>query len=398
MSLIVSTRFSKVLFSLSAILLASVALPTLPAKADAEMDALQARLAAAEKENIRLKAERLEQENARLREEASISKARVASGKKSALPNTTAASVQRGKPQSLAADGLLNDALKTIPKDDPRREMTAAAHVIPVSPVSPVVNQWSGVYAGINAGYGTGEVNSWSNGPLYDPHSIVDYRLFSGSTIYNGPVVGGQIGYNYELANKVVLGIEADMAYADINDKAGNSGSQITNIYSNSFDSSNQHYRSGVDWIGTARLRLGYDLGTFMPYVTGGLAYGGVSNNSASNRVYGTDFNASFGRIGWNDASNNSSVQVGWGAGGGAELKVADSWSIRGEYLYTQLGSLSTGSGRSSYAMNGSSSSVSFYPYVGFSQGSIGPFGIHQARVGLNYYTGWGISSVAATR
>ena len=156
--------------------------------------------------------------------------------------------------------------------------------------------------------------------------------------------------------------------------------SPASNIFSNS-----QYARNGIDWLGTARLRIGYDLGKFMPYLTGGFAYGGVSSNSLASQLSNGTYASQSGSI---NAGNNSSVQVGWAAGAGAEIKVADHWSIRGEYLFTQLGSLATISQDTSYSVLGSTFNLSSAG-TGWNQSLIGPFGIHQVRVGLNYHTDW---------
>lgn len=404
-------------FAFISILFSSVALPISPAMADAELDALQARLEKAQKENLKLKTEKLEkenlamkaegleQENARLRAEAgkpvasSVEPVRARKPQSNVARHLVSYGAGEARYEKVRANRAINEAINNIPRNDPRRDLTASAQMVPVSTVSPVVQQWGGLYVGINAGYGTGEVNFWSNGPTF-AGANTQYTTTSGSSIYNGPVVGGQIGYNYEFPNKVILGVEADMDYADINDKVGNGPLNLrtTTVGTTGISSVNQYGRSGIDWIGTARVRLGYDLGNFMPYFTGGLAYGGVSNNGLVNNVFTQDtpfggFGVFSNQNGSATAAGNSSIQVGWAAGVGAELRVADHWSIRGEYLYTSLGSLSAGSGSASFT--GFSCAACIPPQstlvsgAGATQGSIGPFGIHQARVGLNYQTGW---------
>src|SRR6202165_6136023 len=65
------------------------------------------------------------------------------------------------------------------------------------------VNNWSGFYLGGHVGYGGGSFGPATN-PLpeqgvFFPHSIT------------GLIGGYQAGYNRELANNVVLGVEADV-------------------------------------------------------------------------------------------------------------------------------------------------------------------------------------------
>lgn len=123
--------------------------------------------------------------------------------------------------------------------------------------VVPAIN-WTGAYIGINAGGG------W----LQD----------LGST-HKGGLVGGTIGYNFQPGGPWVWGLEADLGY---------------------FSHSDQKY------LGTARGRLGYATGNFLPYITGGLA---VMNDAGSARA-------------------------GWTLGGGVEYALMRNISVKGEYLY----------------------------------------------------------------
>lgn len=399
---------------LLAVLLSSTALFAGPAHADVSLDELKARFAAAEKENLKLKAEKLERENLAMKTEAleqeNAKLKAETSGKSASAPQVSASTTAPVKVQQphvaqvparsddVVARRAVNTALDSIPKDDPRREMTAAAHVVPVSTVSPVVQQWDGIYVGINAGYGQGEVNSWTNGPYvgspFSTNGNPAYTMTSDSSIYSGPVAGGQIGYNHEFSNKVVVGAEADMDYVDINNRYGNNANNTnTTIVGNSIiQTNNQNGRTGINWIGTARLRLGYDLGSFMPYVTGGLAYGGVSTNGFGAGLISQNYGLGSFQNGSAGSSSSSSVQVGWAAGAGGELKVAPNWSIRGEYLYTQLGSLSYGAGATTFtssSCNGCVPPTTLNTGTGWGQTNVGPFGIHQARIGVNYHTDW---------
>jgi outer membrane immunogenic protein len=131
-----------------------------------------------------------------------------------------------------------------------------------------------------------------------------------------------------------------------------------------------------------------------MPYLTGGFAYGGVSNNSLSNMIAGQTTSVIDSQIRTANGGINSSVQTGWAAGTGAELIVAENWSIRGEYLFTQLGSFSSNSnGFSSYSSTYYVSALTSYNSsstgIRWNQSSLGPIGFHQVRVGLNYHTDW---------
>lgn len=167
--------------------------------------------------------------------------------------------------------------------DMPRRQaMPAKAPVY----MAPGYN-WTGFYAGINGGYAWGSSN-WSN-----PAGS------TGSFDINGGVVGGTLGYNWQM-NQLVFGVEGDI------DWSGISGSTLGVETKN-------------NWLGTARGRIGYAFDRVMPYVTGGLAVG--------------DIEANLSGVGSNTVTN-----VGWTLGGGAEFAVAGPWTAKIEYLYVDLG------------------------------------------------------------
>ena len=73
------------------------------------------------------------------------------------------------------------------------------------------------------------------------------------------------------------------------------------------------------NWLGTARGRLGYAADRFMPYVTGGAAFGDIKTSVA----------------GVGDAST---TKAGWTLGGGVEAAIAGPWTAKIEYLYVDLG------------------------------------------------------------
>lgn len=77
-----------------------------------------------------------------------------------------------------------------------------------------------------------------------------------------------------------MLGAEVDINWADIyNSSRPTNASEFTIGASNpsvyGFREVTTNYapdyrRVGLDWVGTVRARVGYDMGRFMPYVTGG--------------------------------------------------------------------------------------------------------------------------------
>ena len=85
-----------------------------------------------------------------------------------------------------------------------------------------------------------------------------------------------------------------------------------------------------IDWFGTVRGRAGF-LATpkVLLYATGGLAYGELN----SSETVGGPLPATFSK---------STANVGWTAGVGIEGAIGGSWTARLEYLYVDLGTLSS--------------------------------------------------------
>lgn len=147
---------------------------------------------------------------------------------------------------------------------------------------------WTDFYLGANAGYG------WGTGQT----GISDLDP-------EGWLAGGQVGFNYQFGNNVVLGVEADIQGSDIND----------GTIDGAFDP-----RSKMDYFGTVRARLGYAFDNVLPYVTGGLAWG---HNEIENRF---------------DGITSDNTHVGWTVGGGLEYALTNNWTVKAEYLYMDLG------------------------------------------------------------
>jgi outer membrane immunogenic protein len=80
------------------------------------------------------------------------------------------------------------------------------------------------------------------------------------------------------------------------------------------------------DWLATARDRIGYAFGNFMPYVTGGAAFGNVKFSPA-------------------DFAGDSETRTGWTLGGGIEARIAGPWTAKIEYLYADLGKANCAAG-----------------------------------------------------
>jgi outer membrane immunogenic protein len=192
----------------------------------------------------------------------------------------------------LASVGLLTMALAGTAgaADLPRR----AAAPVSAPVYMPAVYNWTGFYAGLNGGYGWGN-SAW-----------VDAAGSTGDFDISGGLVGGTLGYNWQ-SSQAVFGVETDLAW--------------TNLEGTTSVTCPAGCKTSNSWLGTARGRLGYAVDRWMPFVSGGAAFG--------------DIKATLPGVG-----SESDNKVGWTLGAGAEFALAGNWTAKGEYLYVDLGDM----------------------------------------------------------
>jgi high affinity Mn2+ porin len=169
-------------------------------------------------------------------------------------------------------------------------------------------HRWTGLYFGGHFGYGGGGFGSGTN-PAHNESVI-----FPSSA--TGLIGGYQVGYNQQLPNNVVLGVEGDMTFlSPINVNA----------------TAAAPFNTTLNYFSTVRVRAGYAFDNFVPYITGGLAVG----QSKIEALDGTAF------------ATRQHMHVGWTAGAGVEVALDRHWSAKLEYNYIDLGtqtfSLDTG-------------------------------------------------------
>lgn len=188
--------------------------------------------------------------------------------------------------------------------------------------VAPVAG-WGGFYAGLNAGYGFGSQDATADtGP--GTLAIFGYLPRTASVSAKGIVAGGQLGYNYQFGS-FLLGAEADLDYSAIK---GTGASTPTPVL---FGSTQTTFDRKMDYFGTLRGRAGYVItNSLLLYVTGGLAFGHVKDTASINVA---PFPA--GTLN----GETSKTKFGWTLGGGVEWAVWSNWTVKGEYLYYDLGS-----------------------------------------------------------
>jgi len=159
-------------------------------------------------------------------------------------------------------------------------------------------HDWSGVYAGVVGGYGWGQVVATSGGT-------------TDTITANGGLLGVTLGANTQF-DSFVIGVEGDLAWSSI---AGSQACAAAPALA---------CGASVDWMGTVRGRAGVAFDQVLLYGTAGVAFA---------RTTGTVTPAAPGTTG--TFSDNF---VGWTVGAGLEVAVTDNISLKGEYLYADLG------------------------------------------------------------
>ena len=169
---------------------------------------------------------------------------------------------------------------------------------------SPYYN-WSGFYGGVFGGgaHGLWTVDFYRNNNHGHSEQGVDGLAF-----------GGYAGYNYQFANRFVIGGEVDL------------GKSTASVQNDIFDNDRSLAKFGV--FGSARVRVGYAFDRLLLFGTVGVGVANISNNIQKGRNAGEE-------VVWEDQ-----VKAGISTGAGVEYAFAQNWVGRAEYVYTDYGNV----------------------------------------------------------
>jgi outer membrane immunogenic protein len=194
---------------------------------------------------------------------------------------------------NLIKSGFATLALLAVPFAAKAADVPIKAPFYKSAPAMSYYN-WTGLYAGFNAGYGFG-TSTWS--------------VLPGTEIKpKGGLFGGTLGYNWQ-SGAIVYGLEGDLDWSGVK---GNVTCAV--VFTCETSSS---------WLATFRGRVGFAFDRWLPYVTAGGAYGNVK---ATSSILGL-------------SASESSSQFGWTFGGGFEYAFLGNWTAKLEYLHVDLGS-----------------------------------------------------------
>jgi opacity protein-like surface antigen len=177
----------------------------------------------------------------------------------------------------------------------------AADMPVKAQPIAPVYS-WTGFYVGGHAGY------AWTTQRMSATDRAAITATYGAVPSPKGFVGGLHAGYDYQLANRVVVGIGLEV-----------NGFGVDAVNNTTGIAPGSSLKSTVDWDFTVFGRVGYTFDGFLPYVL----FGGAWDH---NKVNG--FNGFIGPL---------SVNVwhtGWTAGVVVEMPTASHWIERVQYRF----------------------------------------------------------------
>lgn len=229
--------------------------------------------------------------------------------------------------------------------------------------------RWSGLYGGGNVGYAYGfpsaEFLSNSEGePGTEIEKVFDVtpdgaNPNNGNFIYardgevsgradteiDGFTGGIHIGYNAQI-NNVVFGIEGEYSWGELSGTGSATIDPKDGVLpiGSTLDTTAQSLAvsSSLDGLGSVRGRLGFTIGSFMLFGTGGVAWTDYSASAVSPEGFDNPNSPGVqnesGTFRWSDSL------VGWVAGGGVEYQVSRNFSLRAEVVHYDFGDVNFGS------------------------------------------------------
>jgi outer membrane immunogenic protein len=230
---------------------------------------------------------------------------------------------------------------------------------------TPSSSRWDGFYVGGQLGWSSATVNYSNSLSSLTGYILRDSVLESGVTSLrtmgrespNHNNYGAFLGYNFQLADQLVLGVEANYTHLGLESSAADT---IERIFNNDTGApSGHHYYYDTTVTGSAsvrikdfatmRARAGYEIGQFLPYAFGGLAIGRVDYFRSATVGYTTqdkpdtsippitpDPPPPLSPVSKTDAQSNA-IAYGFAAGLGVDVSILPNVFLRAEWEYVQF-------------------------------------------------------------
>jgi outer membrane immunogenic protein len=182
----------------------------------------------------------------------------------------------------------------------------------PAPKMPTMVYDWTGFYLGGHLG------SDWTKTDSTTVNTANGAADGSGSASRSNVRGGGQVGFDYMVPARVLIGFVA----------SASTGDDVTTSFANAAGTNVHSEASKTVVSGSVRARLGYALASVLFYGTGGWAW--TNGTATRSQVVGKTGNAIPGTIEQAAVSLN-----GWTAGGGLAYGFWHNWEVFGEYRYT---------------------------------------------------------------
>lgn len=193
---------------------------------------------------------------------------------------------------------------------------------------------WTGFYLGLNTGMNFGSARTDYSYAFADPSLLSTFGSANPGRMTDhktGAISGGQLGFNYQW-NNWLIGAETDFQAISQSTNDSRIAAFANDWQSGIFTTATS---GRLNWLGTTRPRFGVPFGSFLPYATAGVAYGGGGANTnfsaAATDAWGYPET-------WSWSGSGSATRIGWALGAGLEYALPNNFSIRAEYLHYDLG------------------------------------------------------------
>jgi outer membrane immunogenic protein len=156
---------------------------------------------------------------------------------------------------------------------------------------------WTGYYAGMQAGYGWGQsdISGTGGGP------------FSVSPDIDGGFVGGHVAGLWQF-DQAVIGAEADLNYSSVDGTADL-------VAGNTLG-------TDIKWFGSVNAKAGYAMDRVLVYGIGGVAFAGIETSQSAGAAF-----------------SETRTNVGWTVGAGVDYALTDKFVVGAQYRYYDFGS-----------------------------------------------------------
>jgi opacity protein-like surface antigen len=206
--------------------------------------------------------------------------------------------------------------------------MPAKAVKAPHAPIGPT--NWTGFYVGGFAGAAAGRTDIEFAGAPFPAAGNKPWVL--------GGLGGIELGYNRQLSNNWVLGVEADIGAGNIHGgRIAGTDDGIKGDLTGGFSPAFFTVEDKTNWMATVAGRVGYSSGRTLFYGKGGVAI--EDSTTTANCILGAPDPKARNCI--NQAvieagsfSTPSYTRVGWTVGFGTEFDLGKNWSAKAEYDY----------------------------------------------------------------